>query len=180
RLVRVSGATLGLAPGRHRMATAGGLALATAVGVVDRVHGDAAGLRADALPTVAAGLAHLDQLGLGVADLADGRPAVDGDAAHLGAGQAQGGEAVVLGHELHAGTGAAGHLGAAAGLELDVVDGRADGDVAHRHGVAGLDVGALAALHPVADLHVLRGEDVGLLAVEVVEQRDAGVAVRVV
>src|SRR6266550_3060967 len=40
RLVRVPGAALGLAPRRHRVATAGGLALTTTVRVVDRVHGD--------------------------------------------------------------------------------------------------------------------------------------------
>src|SRR5690606_23442981 len=53
-------------------------------------------------------------------------------------------------------------------------------DVAHRKGVAGTDLRALAALEAVADLHVARGEDVALLAVEVVEQSDPAVAVRVV
>jgi hypothetical protein len=43
------------------------------VGVVDGVHGHTAGLRADALPAVAAGLADLRELVLGVADLADRR-----------------------------------------------------------------------------------------------------------
>ena len=56
-LVRVPGAALGLAPRRHRVAAARGLALAAAERVVDRVHGHAAGLGADALPAVAAGLA---------------------------------------------------------------------------------------------------------------------------
>ena len=109
-----------------------------------------------------------------------GAAAVDRHAAHLGAGQAQGGEVALLGHELDAGAGAAGHLAAAAGLELDVVDGGADRDVAQRQGVARTDLGAVAVLQRVADLHVLGGEDVGLLAVVVVEQRDAAVAVRVV
>src|SRR5690606_11633124 len=54
RLVLAAGAALGLAPGRGRVATAGGLALTTAVRVVDGVHGHATGLRADALPPVAA------------------------------------------------------------------------------------------------------------------------------
>ena len=128
------------------------LALAAAEGVVDRVHGHATGLGADALPAVAAGLADADQLGLGVADLAEGGPAVDRHPAHLGGGQAQGGVVALLGDELDAHAGAAGDLAAAAGLELDVVDDRADRDVAHRQGVAGPDVGALAALQHVADL----------------------------
>ena len=76
-LVAGPGAALGLAPRRHRVTATRGLALATAERVVDGVHGDATGLRALALPAVAAGLADLDQLGLGVADHAEGAPAVD-------------------------------------------------------------------------------------------------------
>src|SRR5690606_1697917 len=180
RLVGVAGAALGLAPRRDRVTTTRGLALATAVRVVDGVHGDTTGLGADALPAVAARLAHLDEFVLGVADLPDGGTAVDGHAAHLGARQAQGGEVALLGHELDARAGAAGHAAALAGLELDVVDGGADGDVAHRHGVARTDLRALAVLERVADLHAIRGEDVALLAVEVVQQGDATGAVRVV
>ena len=179
-LVRVAGAALGLAPRRHRMAAAGALAFAAAEGVVDRVHGHAAGLGADALPAVAAGLADADQLGLGVADLAEGGPAVDGHPAHLGGGQPQGGVVALLGHQLDAHAGAAGHLAAAARLELDVVHDRADRDVAHRQGVARPDLGALTAAQHVADLDPGRGQDVALLAVVVVEQGDAGVAVGVV
>src|SRR5207302_4902034 len=59
-------------------------------------------------------------------------------------------------------------------------DGRPHRDVAERQRVAGTDLRALAALQHVADLHPGRGDDVALLAVEVVEQRDAGVAVGVV
>src|SRR5271170_5532368 len=71
-LVAGPGAALGLAPRGHRVTATGGLALATAQRVVDRVHGDAAGLGPLALPAVAAGLADLDQLGLGVADDSQG------------------------------------------------------------------------------------------------------------
>src|SRR5205807_1229017 len=59
----VTGAAFGLAPRRHRVAATRRLALATAEGVVHRVHGHAAGLGADALPAVAAGLTDADQLG---------------------------------------------------------------------------------------------------------------------
>src|SRR5699024_11501298 len=55
-----------------------------------------------------------------------------------------------------------------------------DGDVTHRQAVAGLDVGRRAVLDPVALLQPHRGEDVALLAVGVVQQRDPGGAVRVV
>src|SRR3546814_7940424 len=58
-LLLVAGPALGLAPGRDRVATTGGLALAATVGVVAGVPTDAAGLGADDLPAVAAGLAEI-------------------------------------------------------------------------------------------------------------------------
>src|SRR3954470_16836094 len=66
-LVGVPGAALGLAPRRHRMAAAGRLAFAATERMVDRVHGAAAGLRPLALPPVAAGLADLHEVSLGIA-----------------------------------------------------------------------------------------------------------------
>src|SRR5690606_17124323 len=177
RLVGVSGAALGLAPRGDRVAATGGLALATAERVVDGVHGHATGLRAHALPAVAARLADLDQLGLGVADLTDGGPAVDRHPAHLGGGQAQGGPRALLGDQLHRVAGGAAHLGAATGVQLHRVDGGADRDVAQRQRVAGADLRPLARLQHVADLHVAGGQDVALLPVEVVEEHDPAVAV---
>src|SRR5829696_282641 len=128
RLVLLAGAAFGLSPRRHRVATAGRLALATAEGVVDRIHGHAAGLGANALPAVAAGLADLDQFVLGVADLADRGAAVDGDATHLGRGQAEGGVGALLGEEHDRRPGAARHLAAGTGPQLDVVHRGAHGD----------------------------------------------------
>src|SRR5206468_3556259 len=82
-LAPLAGAPFLLAPGRDRVATTGGLALATAVRVVDRVHGDTADGRALALPPHAAGLAPVDVALLGVADLADGGAAARVDVADL-------------------------------------------------------------------------------------------------
>ena len=76
--------------------------------------------------------------------------------------------------------GRAGQLGAAAGPQLHGVDHGAGGDVAQRQVVAGLDVGVGARLHHVALRKPLRRNDVALLAVEVVQQRDVRGAVRVV
>ena len=53
-------------------------------------------------------------------------------------------------------------------------------DVAERHRVAGLDVGVAAGDDLVADLHAVGREDVALVAVDVVEERDARRAVGVV
>src|SRR4029079_11314357 len=85
-----------------------------------------------------------------------------------------------LGDELHAHAGGAGDLAALAGTQLDVVHRGAHRDVAHRERATRLDVGALTALHAVADLQTTGGEDVGLHAVGVVQQGDAAGAVRVV
>src|SRR6266852_459768 len=103
------------------MAATRGLAFAAPKGVVDGVHGHASRLRADALPTVATGLADADQLRLGVAHLSQGGPAVDRDPAHFGGWQAQGRVVALFGDELHAHAGAARDLAAAARLELHVV-----------------------------------------------------------
>ena len=175
-----TGAPLGLAPRRDRVTATGGLALATAERVVDGVHRDAARLGALPLPAVAAGLADLDQLVLGVAHDPERRPTVDRDAPHLGGGEAQRGKPAVLRDELDAHARAPGHLAAAAGAQLHVVDDRAGRDVAHRERIADADVRAVARLDHVADREAVRGEDVALLAVQVVQEGDAARAVGVV
>src|SRR6202007_1221187 len=71
-------------------------------------------------------------------------------------------------------------LRAATGAQFHGVDRGTHGDVAQRQVVARLDVGARPGLDPVALLEVLRRDDVALLAVQVVQQCDAGRAVRVV
>src|SRR3954453_12021609 len=175
-----AGTTLGLAVRVHRVATTGRLALTTTVRVVDRVHGDTTDGRALALPPHAAGLTPVDVALLGVADLADGGAAAHVDVADLAGGHAELRERAFLGDELHAGAGRAGDLRAAARTELDRVHHGADRDVAQRQGVARLDVGARPVLDAVALLQQPRREDVALLAVGVVQQRDARGAVRVV
>src|SRR5262245_54731219 len=72
RLVALRGNT----PRGDRVPAAGGLALAAAVRVVDRVHGDAAHERPPALPAVAPCLADGLVLVLDVAHLSDGGAAV--------------------------------------------------------------------------------------------------------
>ena len=66
------------------------------------------------------------------------------------------------------------------GLQLDVVDDGADRDAAQRQRVADGDVDLRAGLDVHADPQAVRRQDVALLAVEVVQQRDVGGAVRVV
>src|SRR6266542_3197907 len=157
-LVAAAGATLRLAPWAHRVAATRALALATAERVVDRVHGHATRLRAAVLVPVAPGLAPVDQVVLGVADLADRGPAGHLDLADLARGHPQGGAATLLGQQLDGDPGRAAHLGAAARAQLHGVDQGADRDAAQRQGVARLDVRALAGLDHVATAAVPRGD----------------------
>src|SRR3954463_5292994 len=162
------------------MAARRGGSLAAAGRVIDRVHGGAARLRPHAHVTLPAGLADLDVLVVGVADRADGRAALAADHPHLAGRQAQRGHVAVLRHELHRRAGRARELAAAAGLQLDVVDDRADRHVLQRQRVSDRDLRARAGGHRHADGQSVRREDVALLAVDVVQQRDVRRAVRVV
>src|SRR4051794_20273223 len=75
------------APRGDRVTARGGGPLAAAVRVVDGVHRRAARLRAHPQVALAAGLADLDVLVVGVADRAHGRPAVRANHAHLADGR---------------------------------------------------------------------------------------------
>src|SRR4051794_36143366 len=172
RLAPMAGAALRLALRIDRVATTGGLTLTATVRVVDRVHGHTADGRALALPPHPAGLAPVDVGLLGVAHLADRRPAAHVHVADLAGGHAQLRVLALLGDQLHAGPGRAGDLRAAARAQLDGVHHGADRDVAQRQVVARLDVGPRAVLDPVALTQLLRRDDVALLAVGVVQQRD--------
>src|SRR4051794_20473415 len=162
------------------MAPRRGGSLAAAVRVVDRVHRRAARLRAHAHVALAAGLADLDVLVVGVADRADGRAALGPDQAHLARRQPERRHVAVLGHELDADAGRAAQLAAAASVQLDVVDDRADRHVAQRQRVADGDLGARPGRDGHPDAQAVRREDVALLAVDVVHERDVRRAVRVV
>src|SRR5689334_16269611 len=84
RLVVTSAGTLGrLAPRSNRMTAARGPALTTAVRMVDRVLGDAAGQRALAEPAVAARFGEVGVRIVGVRHSADRRHAVGADVALL-------------------------------------------------------------------------------------------------
>src|SRR5581483_3516538 len=128
------------APRGDRVPAALRLALAAAVRMVDGVHRRAAHGRALAAPAAPARLAPGLVLVVDVPDLADRRPAGERDAPHLAGRQAQHPEAVVLRDELDPRAGAARHLAAATGLELDVVHERAGRDVLQRQRVARADV----------------------------------------
>ena len=157
-----------------------GAALAAAVRMVVRVHRYAAVLRANTEPAVTASLTDRDVLVFEIADLADRGAAIDVHLAELTRRHAEECIIAFLSHELCGRTSTADELCALADLELDIVYRRADRDVLERECVADLDISVRAGNDLIADLEAVRCEDVALLAVNVVEQSDAGAAVRIV
>src|SRR4051812_26696041 len=178
--VGAAGTAFRLTVGVDRVTTTGGLTFTTTVRVVNRVHGDTADGRANALPPHTAGLAPVDVRLLSVADLADRCAAAHVNVADFAGGQTQLGETAFLGDELNRSASGTGHLGAATRTQFDCVDNGTDGDVAQRQVVAGLDVSVGAGLYEVALGQLVRGDDVTLGAINVVQQCDASRTVRVV
>ena len=181
-LFGLAGTALGLAPRADRVTTTGGLALTTTVRVVDRVHGDTTDGRALALPAHAAGLAPVDVGLLGVADLADGGAAAHVDVADLTGGHPQRARTCppwptqLDARRRPSGRSSRRRRAAARPRGSTVPTGML------RSGrlLPGLMSAVGAGLDPVALLQLVRRDDVALLAVGVVQQRDARGAVRVV
>src|SRR5256885_2165258 len=90
----------GLAPGSYGMASAGGLAFAAAMRMVDRVHRDTAVYRLLAQPDVPAGLADGHVLVVHIADLPDRRHAIDQHPPRLAGRQLHQRVLFFLGHQL--------------------------------------------------------------------------------
>src|SRR5262249_27100703 len=102
------------------------------------------------------------------------------DEALLGRVEPQDDVVAVTTDDLRIGAGRARDLAALAELELDVVHDGADRDVAERHGVARLHVDMLARDDRIAGGDPLRRQDIGELAVLVLDERNEGGAVRIV
>src|SRR4051794_32444480 len=169
-----------LAPRRLRRHARRRLALATTVGMVARVHDDAADLRSLAHVAGPTGLAEVLVLVVEVADLADGGHALDADPTDLARRQTDLRLLAFLGEELSRCAGGADDLATLARDQLDVVDRRAERDVRDRQRVADPRLGLGAGDDDVADLEPVGQEHVALLAVAVVQEPDLGGPVRVV
>ena len=155
------------------MTTARGFALTTAVRVIDGVHGHTAIGGANALPTIASRLADSYVFVIGIADLAYGRHAGHQHAASFTGRQLQESVVAFLGHQLGRGAGGAHHLRAFARTELDVVHRGAGRNVLERQRVADQDVCLRPTHDRLTNLETDGLNDVALLAVEVIHQRDA-------
>src|SRR5262249_21151914 len=150
----------GEAPRRHRVPTAGCAALAAAMRMIDRVHGDAPIVRTFAHPTFAPGLADRNIHVVRVGHRADRRHAAAIHQALLGGIEPQDDVVLVAADDLRIGPGRARDLAALADLELDIVHDGADWNVADRHGVARLHIDVLAGHHCGALREPLRRENI--------------------
>src|SRR5712692_4857708 len=169
-----------LAPRRLRHATDGRLRLATTVRVVARRHDHATHRGTPAHTALVTGASDLLVLVLDVPQLADRRAAPHLDDADATRGEPDLRVLAFLGHELRHAARRAHELRAATGLELHPVDRRAGRDVLERQAVAHARLGLGAGDDRVADLELVRREDVALLPVLVEQQGETGRAVRVV
>src|ERR1035437_7480137 len=170
----------GLAPRRHRVPAARRLALATAVRVIHRVHRYAAVVGRLPHPALASRLAQRNVFVVHVAHLAHRRHALHRHAPDLGRWQLQQRHPAFARYQLSLRTRRARHLAALAGLQFDIVNHRAGRDVLQRKRVANQDVGRRAAHDLHAHLQPVGLQDVALLPVRVIQQRDTRRAVGIV
>ena len=115
-----------------------------------------------------------------VADLPDRRHAVHQDSARLAGRQLDLGDSGILGDQLRRSSRTAHHLRTLAGTKLNIVNGGSERNVAQRKCVANKNVSVRTGhnLHAHGQAHRL--QNVALLAVRIVQQRDARRAVRIV
>jgi len=160
--------------------SARGLTFTTTVRVIDGVHRNTAVGGTNTLPAVATSLADRDVLVVSVANLADGRHALDKNPAGLARRQLEKSVVTFFGDQVDLGSGGASHLCTLTGTKLDVMHNRSRRDELQRQRIADEDIGLRPAHDRLTDSETNRLNDVALLAVRVVDQRDAGAAVRIV
>src|SRR2546423_487243 len=114
------------------------------------------------------------------ADFADRGEALAAPHPHFGRAEPERDVVALFRYDLRARARTTAQLTAAADLQLDVVHRGAEGNLEQRHRIAGADVGAGTGNHAVADVQAFRCQDVALLAVAVMQQRDARRPVRIV
>src|SRR5262249_35913323 len=147
---------------------------------VDLVHGYAAIVRHPPEPALAPGLADRN---VHVVRIRHGAHRCHAPTVHqalLGGIESQNDIFAVATHDLRISTRRARYLAALADLDFDVVDDRADGNVADRHGIAGLHVDVLAGYHRIAGRKPLWCKNIGEFAVSVFDQRDEARAIWIV
>src|SRR5712692_383850 len=167
-------------PGTHRILARGGLAFASAVRVIDRVHRHSPDGGPHAAPAHSAGLADRFEAVLLVADFADGGAAIDVHFANLTGTQAHLRIAALACEQLHRSPCCARKLPAPAGLHLHAVNGRSDRDVPQRQRIARFDR-RLRPRHELrAGREALGRDDITAFAVGVAKQGEVRAPVGIV
>src|SRR6185369_9260825 len=169
-----------LSPGRYRIAAAGSLAFTATMRMVYRVHRHTADVRTNSAPASTPGFAQRDVLVLDIANLPHRRAAFNRNAPHLTRRHTQLRVLAFLGEQLRERSGSPRHLSAFSGTQLDVVNLRAQRNVANRQSVSGKNIGIFTAGNHLADFQSDRGNDVALLAVDISNQSNARRAIRIV
>src|SRR6202048_3912188 len=156
------------------------LAFSSAVRMIHRVHGHAAHGGLDAAPPGASGLAKRFILMVKVANLANRGHAIDGKLANFAAGHLHQREVAFFAEQLRRAACRANRLPTASRVQLEVVHHRAGRNVANLQRVAGKNVRAFSGLHRGANFKPHRMDDVALLAIGVMQQRDIRAAIGVI
>src|SRR5262245_30125355 len=153
---------------------------AAAMRMVDRVHRDAPVMRHAALPALPASLADRGIHVVGVGDGPYGRHASAMHQALLRRVEPKDHVVLIATDDLRIAAGRARDLTALPDLDLDIVDDGSDRNIGERHGIAGLYVGVLGRNHGIARGKALARQDIGQLAVLILDQRDEARAVRII
>ena len=117
---------------------------------------------------------------IGSAYLTDGGHALYGYISQLTGGEPDQGVSAFLSHQLSHNASGTGQLRALAGVHLNVVDKGTNRNVQHGQSIAGLDVSAGAGHYGVTNRQAGGSDDVALLAVLVLDQRDVSGTVGIV
>src|SRR5258708_4598110 len=166
-------------PGRLRM-IAFDLAFAAPVRMIHGIHGHAANGGFLPVPPRAPGFSVGFVLMVEVADLAHRRHALHGKLAHFAGRQLHQREITFFAQQLRRAARGTHHLPAAPGIQLEVVNHRAGRNVLELQRIARKNVRALAGGNRCAHFQSHGMQDVALLAVGVVQQRQIRAAIRVV
>src|SRR6266404_2817493 len=155
-------------------------AFTTAVRVIHRIHRYAANRRTNTLPARTSSLAVSLVLVVQIADLANCRHTINCELADFARRQLDQRQVAFLAEQLRGSSRCAHQLAATAWIQFNVVHHRARRNVAKLQSVARKDVSVLAGIDRRANFQTHRMQNVALVAIGVVQQRDVGAAVRVV
>ncbi len=162
------------------MTTTRSTTFTTTMRVIDRVHCNAANVRALATPYRTTSLAVVDIAVVRVGYCTDRSEAGTWNQTLFTRVEAQNGHALIATDELSVGASRTSDLTALTRLQLDVVNDRANRHGSERHCVARLHIDGIARDNLVANSKTLRCQDICQFAVFVTDQRDERGAVRIV